>query len=322
MTIVYVDVLIGLNLFVNYFLLLATARITRFPLKNGRNLAVSFVLSLTSLIILLPDLPWVLAAGVRLAIAAAAVLMAFGTPGKRAFLKLFGAFFSASFAFAGVMLALWLCFKPSGLLVRNGAVYFNLSPLLLAGSTVVAYGVIVLLRRHFGKAPPVCDQLPLCLQYGEKTISVRAKWDTGMELRDLYSDHPLVLLDPAAAKKLLGDSPAYRLLPYQTVSGSGMLASFVCQQATVEIDSVPVTLSPVTAAISDRPLNAEYQALVGSDFMERMDQVHEMAQTMDRGFADSSAKASDRLHKRLGDPAAAAEQRGRSDPDRTAETRR
>ena len=44
------------------------------------------------------------------------------------FLRAFGCFFMSNFAFAGIMLGIWLAFKPNGMIYKNGAVYFAEKP--------------------------------------------------------------------------------------------------------------------------------------------------------------------------------------------------
>ena len=58
--VVYIDVLLGVNLFVNYFLLLAVGRFLHLAVRRLRLLAGAAVGAVFSLSILLPPLPAVL----------------------------------------------------------------------------------------------------------------------------------------------------------------------------------------------------------------------------------------------------------------------
>lgn len=74
------------------------------------------------------------------------VLIAFAPKKITVFIKEFAAFFAVNFIFAGLMLAVWLVFKPSGMVYNNAAVYFDIDVKLLVLSTVVCYAVLTLFQ--------------------------------------------------------------------------------------------------------------------------------------------------------------------------------
>ena len=73
---VYADVLIILNIYVNFFLLRTTARVTHSPLRTFRCIAASVYGSLFSLTILLPSLGTPLNIAIKVAAAVPAVKVA------------------------------------------------------------------------------------------------------------------------------------------------------------------------------------------------------------------------------------------------------
>ena len=75
---IYIDVLIILNVYVNFFLLRITAKLTGAPLKPVRCAAASFYGSLFSLLILAPQLPLAVNTAIKLAAAVTVVIAAFG----------------------------------------------------------------------------------------------------------------------------------------------------------------------------------------------------------------------------------------------------
>ncbi len=64
---IYVDVLLILNLYVNYFLLLATGRLMHLPCGRKRCIAAAAVGSLCALTIFLPPMHWALCTLLRFA---------------------------------------------------------------------------------------------------------------------------------------------------------------------------------------------------------------------------------------------------------------
>ena len=80
---VYADVLIILNIYVNFFLLRTTARVTHSPLRTFRCIAASVYGSLFSLTILLPSLGTPINIAIKAAAAVTVVLAGFGFHGMK-----------------------------------------------------------------------------------------------------------------------------------------------------------------------------------------------------------------------------------------------
>ena len=170
---VYIDVLIFVNMFVNFFILRLSAVLCREKPRAWRILLASFVGALFSLYILLPMGDLFTQSAVKLVTGAVVVTLAFPFAGIKAFLRRVAVFFAASLLYAGFMLAVWYLLKPGGMAVNNGVVYFNVSPLLLITVTLVTYAVLTLLRRAAQRRLP---QVSSCRLW----ITVRAKrfWPT------------------------------------------------------------------------------------------------------------------------------------------------
>ena len=148
-------------------------------------------------------------------------------------------------------------------------------------ATLTAYGIILLLRRHFGRETKLQSLYTLHLQQDDRTITLQAKLDTGFMLQDLYDHHPVILLAPSVAYELLEpQSVSYRLLPYETVSGSGFFQSALCKRVTMTLEGKTVSLSPVVVAVGDKEFHAEYKALIGYDFLERMEENYESSEKL------------------------------------------
>ena len=116
---VYIDVLIILNVYVNYFLLRTSAKLTHSPLKTWRCIAASFYGSLFSLLMLAPRLPVPVTLAVKSAAAVTIVIAAFGARSPARIAKNTAAFLAANFVLAGAVYAVYSWFKPSSLHFAN-----------------------------------------------------------------------------------------------------------------------------------------------------------------------------------------------------------
>ena len=107
MRVIYLDVLLIVNLFVNYFLLLSTAQFVHRRPRRLRLLLGASIGSAASALILLPNLGLVPMLAIKLVLASLIVLTSFGYGTKAVYIKTVLIFFGVNFIFAGVMLALW-----------------------------------------------------------------------------------------------------------------------------------------------------------------------------------------------------------------------
>ncbi len=320
---VYVDVLVGLNWFVNFFLLLGVSKIGKTPLKFWRNLLSSLVLAVSSLTIFLPPLSAVVESLLRVAFAALGILIAFGFRSIRVFLKNTGMLFATAFAYGGIMLGLWYVFHPENLVIHNGVTYFNISPIALIGFTLVSYGILWLLRKNFAKEPTFNPYVTLHIQKENKTVTLQAKVDTGFTLEDIYTNNPLVLFSPNICKMLHLSAPeTFRLLPYETVNGAGMLQSVSVEGITACYEGMQVSFPKICGVLGENAFHSSFDALVGYDFIERMRQENEVSSNT---FADHSGGVfpkTNRLYQRFGNFTPSLKTGRRKTVNGTAEKRR
>ncbi|MGN0467201.1 MAG: sigma-E processing peptidase SpoIIGA, partial [Acutalibacteraceae bacterium] len=97
--VVYADILIIVNTYVNYALLRLTGIICRKDTNRLRLALTAFFGSFYSFIILADFLPSVVIAVSRIVFAASLIVAAFKINSKRDFFRLFGIFFALNFAF-------------------------------------------------------------------------------------------------------------------------------------------------------------------------------------------------------------------------------
>jgi stage II sporulation protein GA (sporulation sigma-E factor processing peptidase) len=263
---VYIDVLVGLNLIINYFLLLAVARILTLSFRRPRLVGGAALGAVCSLTILAPELNPALFFFVRLALSAGIVLAAFRWNGLKQFLRETAAFYLVSFAFAGFMLILWYLFSPQGMILKNSVVYFDVSPLTLIFFTVLCYLVVMLISRVTGRRAPKELYCRIRIDCSGRSCDCSAKVDTGNSLREPFSNYPVaVVYGPrVAAVAPEPDSLNMRLVPFSAVSGGGLLKAFrpdkltvSCGGRTVEVHNVYIAVAPERLGECDALLNPD-----------------------------------------------------------------
>lgn len=236
---IYVDVLLLLNSYVNYFLLRAAAKLLHHALKPARCIAAAVIGSLFSLSIFLPDMNPAVLLLFKLCSAWVMVRIAFG---KLTRLREPLCFLLVSCGFGGGMLALMLLLRPEGMAMRNGSLYIEFSPLMLVVFTVLAYGVTCLIRRLLDKNGRSTGRYKVLIRAGKRVIAVEGLSDTGNALTDSFSGRSIIVCGKNRLTQLTGsadsDTPdallmrmsavlrGVRLIPYATVSSGGVMPVF------------------------------------------------------------------------------------------------
>ena len=297
MPVIYIDVLLALNLFIDFLLLSATARLRRRPHRRWRTVLGALFGAACSCLIFLPDMPSVLSVAVKLAAAAIIVLIAFPWAGISAFVKDGIVFFVSSTIFAGLSMAIWFFAAPKGFYVVNGVVYYDVAPLTLVALTVVSYGVLWFWDRFTRKKAPLGGTYQLVLDYGLGAVTVNALLDTGNHLTEIFSGSPVAVirrdavsmalpspLQEAAVRTLQNREPGpagpdesaaavkssgLRLVPYHSVGGSGLLPAFRPQNAVlISAAGISRDVTGLYTALCGDLGRGEYDALIGSDLAE------------------------------------------------------
>lgn len=231
---IYVDVLIILNIYVNYFLLKITAKLTHSPLKTIRCIASAVYGSLFSLLILAPDLSAFLMTVIRSAAAVTIVAAAFGFKGIRSILMNTGAFFASNFILAGIIYAVYSWLKPASMHFCNSYFYIDFSLIVLVFTTAAAYAAVSAARRFTDSTPSDTDCYTVIIRYREKITSVKGLADTGNGLVDFFTGAPVIICDITDITRITGYSSlsadqlpkGFRLLPCSTISAEGYIPVF------------------------------------------------------------------------------------------------
>lgn len=225
----------------------------------------------------------------NLAASVVIVTLSFPFENIKNFLKCFSAFFLVNFVFAGLMLALWLCVKPDGMVYQNGAVYFNIELKTLVLSTCFCYVALTLFENLLKRKAPDNCLFDIELQYKGKKVQTKALLDTGNSLSDGFSDTPVLVADSKIVKDLIGFSlnalqlenqdmdlvrdMSIRLIPYSSVSKGGVLKAVLIDKVIVlerNQQAEHILLAESLSAFT----NGEYTVLLNQNFFERSKKIN------------------------------------------------
>lgn len=274
---IYVDILILLNFVVDFFMLNLTAKISNSTVKTKRIILGSVFASLFSLYIFLPPLKFWFEFVLRTVSSLIIVLFCFGFKNIKMFLKRFFVFYLISFIFAGVMIAIWLLFKPKTMAINNGIVYFNFSPVVFLISTTVCYLSLLIFRNVFATESSKAKRVKITAYINNNSVSFVSAVDTGNSLRDPISNTPVIVADKKIIMQLTREeygkfingnsktlSDRYRIIPIKTVGGGGLLAGIKCDYVKYNNFLVENTI----IAESKTSFTDDYSAVLNPEILE------------------------------------------------------
>ncbi len=282
---IYIDVLIAVNLFTNYFILLATAKFLQIKASKSRVISGAGVGAICSLYILFPDINMFVSLFIKLFMSAGIVWISFCSPKSDFYLKTILCFYSISFGFSGTMLAIWFMVRPNGMLVRNGIVYFNISPIVLILSTMISYFIIEMINKILGKREIEDSFCELEVKIADKTLFIRAKLDTGNNLKEPFSGLPVLvvrekLLEGVIQKEYVkalnineqkfkfsditfGLKKRLRMIPFSSIAGRGILPALKADY--IMLRKSRIKKEAYVAVCPDSLLEDSIEGLVGPD---------------------------------------------------------
>ncbi len=222
---VYIDVLITVNIFIDFFLIVCTKNFMHIRVTLMRMILGSIFGGILSLVALLPTLPFGINILVNLFFAAAIILITFGKCDTKNFLKRVAVYFLCSFTFCGIMIFIYTAFKPSGMEIYNDVVYFNISPILLIILTLACYYILKAIKRL---TKGVCGgdtcNVEICIC--NTTITFIAKIDTGCNVKEPFSGNFVIIAEHSLLNDFKPDKSKMRIIPFDSLGGSGIIEGF------------------------------------------------------------------------------------------------
>lgn len=262
---VYVDVLIVVNMVIDWILLLSVGRLLKLRAKSRRVLLGGAVGSVCSLAALLPELPAPINLALDIGFAALMVFAAYGRAGPKSFIIRTFTLFAVSFSFCGAMIFICTVFHPSGVAVVNDVVYFNISPIVLILLTLCCFYTLKLFgrltRKHYSKRVCVVNA-----RLGNLTAEFQALADTGCHVTEPFSGNFVIIAEKSCLENMPFTSFRKRIIPYQSLGGDGILEGIAAEE--VSIDGKPVAES-VYIGLCNGVLKGDIKAIVPYELINK-----------------------------------------------------
>lgn len=258
LTVIYVDVLMVINFFITFLLLLLTQKLAKENIKLLRFVLASFAGALYALVILFDELSFAVSLLGKLAAGCIIVLIAFGCASVKGFLKNTAVFLFSNFVFVGIMVGLWMIFKPEGIVINNSTVYFDISASTLLICAFIAYIVSAVIIRLYNGRTSKKELYRITVLHMDMKYSFFAFADSGNNLREPFSDFPVIVAD----EDLFKNVECSRVIPVSTVSGEGILKAFRPEMVVIETSRAKVETNRIYIALSGSMKKGEYRGII------------------------------------------------------------
>ena len=286
--VVYIDVLFAVNLIINYFILRAASGFLHRQDKRLRLLLGAGLGAIYSIFIFFPQVSFLYSALFKAVISVLIVAVSFKFVTLRNLLKLVIVFYVISFIFGGAVFAIYLFVTPPGLVMRNGVVYIDISPVVLILSAAGCYILITLVsrvRRRSGRTEPICE---IGIEADGRNVQLRALMDTGNNLTDAITGAPVIVTEYGSVENIIPHelcatfkkgtitdpglitrsawAGRFRMIPYGSVGAAGgLLPAFKPDRLTMATKKGVTVAAGVLVAVSSRRLSSDgsYSALIG-----------------------------------------------------------
>ncbi|MEG6511935.1 sigma-E processing peptidase SpoIIGA [Desulforamulus ruminis] len=205
--VVYIDEIILVNLVMNLTVLWLTSRFTGSRTSPARMVTAAMVGCIYALLIFIPGLERTAgAASSKILSALLLTYTAFGFNGIRVFAKNVFCLFLASFSVGGMSLGLYYLFEPVQWPGGEGQEPLNkwllLSCVVLLSYLIGKWGSMLWLKRMQQKK----IQVPITVVLWGNRVSAEALVDTGNQLIDPVSGHPVIVVELGVLQPALPES--------------------------------------------------------------------------------------------------------------------
>lgn len=202
MRVIYIDILFGINIIMDYILLFATSRISGIYCNRLKLFIAGIIGGIYAVCTVLTQWFFLSSLFFKLIISCLMVYICFGFTNINHFLKLLVLFISISFAVAGAALAIGNISKTT--FFASGGYYIEIPFKTIIFIMIISWVITGFIFRSSAKEKIIKRQTAKAnITFKQKTIDLTLLIDTGNNLHDPISGKPVIIIDKISASKIL-----------------------------------------------------------------------------------------------------------------------
>lgn len=196
-------------------------------------------------------------------------LISIGFPNIKQFIKFSFLLFTVSFLYGGIFHALVSVFNISGLFIKNGITYFNISPVFLCVATAFYYIITLIFSKIFKSSSSFAENCEILVTCEKKTLNLKGIIDTGNSATDIFGKSEIIITDKKSFNEIFEKESdnmnlysRLRLVPCSTVSGEDVLKGYRCDSAIIKTKTKTKEIEKPILAKAKINLNDGYNAII------------------------------------------------------------
>lgn len=268
MNIIYIDILITVNLFVDYLILFSVKRLLHIQTKNIRVLLGALFSSLTTPIIFMGFYTELISVLMKPFISSVAVIISFGFHDLKRFIVRSGMFWGLSMGLCGAMLGIEYLLDPQNLIIYRDTLYLNISPVNLIIFTLGAYIILSVYDKLKGQHTLHCKTVNVTIFTPDNTrLDFESAIDTGLNLKEPFSGLPVIMAEKSLIKHTYIPREKMRIIPFSTASGDGIVYGFKPNKMLLNGQK---TKCDCYIAITENKLKGEIKSIMGEELIDNI----------------------------------------------------
>lgn len=284
--VIYVDILIVFNTVVSFFINLVTLELIRCTTKTIRLIIASFFGGISSLLIFIPDINSFLSLFINFVVDAIMVLLLISKLNKKKFINGVICSFIVTVSFGGIVLFIGTFFLKNRIVYNNGYAYFNIGIIGIITIIVFAYICLHTVNKKFNKKEIKELVYNVEINYKNKSVNIKAFFDTGNNVIDVYTGNPVILVNLSEMKSILDEAVInmlmlilngkietgipenFRLLPVKTLASDQLLPAFTVDRIALYNEEFSRIIGNTTVAVTNDCFDKNnYTALISKSVL-------------------------------------------------------
>lgn len=254
--VVYIDVLIFINIIINYCILSVTRKFLHIKTSELRIILSAGIGSLFSLTALDTNINIVLSYIIKLICSIVMCLVAYKNTNFKYIIRNIISVFAFSMIFSSVMILFYQTVKPHNMAIINDNVYFQVNPLFLILLSIVSYLIIITVQKLI-KANIDNTLVNLTMTIDNRDFSCIGKIDTGCSVVEPFTGTPVIITESEVLNDFNINTP--RIIPYKGFNSHGLL--YGIKANSIHIDGKEMQ-TEAYIAITNEKIDPDFQAII------------------------------------------------------------
>ncbi len=256
--VVYIDVLIFINVIINYLILCAVRRFLCAKSSQFRIIIAAFIGSLFSLTVFLKDTGVILSFILKLLCATIISFIAFSASDIRLYLKYIVTTFVFTIIFTAFAILYCQIIKPKNVAIVNDIFYVHINPLFLIFISLLFYLAFCICKKTL-EHNTFKYLVNVRIITSDKEYVYTGKVDTGNSVTEPFSGAPVIITESSVFDGYSISKP--RIIPYQVLGDNGYVFGFKPQK--VYIDNKLIN-KEIYIGLYNGTINNNFKAIINS----------------------------------------------------------